>query len=174
MGLKFKAHEPSENEAGSERGWEPCARKTTGLWLSALECHHANGMRGVGAVFLVGRQCTIFSSLWKWGMQGSTYGSNRKDAIPLGCFSSFTIWIIWGLFFFNFEKFSQDWTDYKMRICLKLCQTENLAELDVLFFKLYALSLETDLPPPNQPSLSRKQTQMLPFLKEFKSFFHRN
>lgn len=43
-----------------------------------------------------------------------------------------------------------------MRICLKLCQRENLAEFDVLLFKLCALLLGTEMLPPSQPSLLQK------------------
>ena len=36
----------------------------------------------------------------KWDMQGVVCGRERKDVVPLGCFPSKQMWIIWGPFVF--------------------------------------------------------------------------
>lgn len=67
-------------------GMGPCARKTTGLWLCAQKA-----LMPKGSLELCRETVCHIQLFVNWGLQGSTYGSNRKDAIPLGYFSSFTI-----------------------------------------------------------------------------------
>lgn len=129
----------------------PCTRKTTGLWLCAQK---ASCWRdGVGLCRETVRHIQLFVN---WGLQGSTYGSNRKDAIPLGYFLSFTIYLDNLGTFLTSRSSPRTGLITRWGYVLNSAKEKTWLTSMFYFLRLCALLLGTEKLPPSQPSLLQK------------------